>query len=324
MEKPKTIDGLMRYLRDKKGVTIRGTSQKRKLRNIGYYHGYKGYRFIKESGNAVPYTDFSQLYAVYQFDTGLKSLMYSHLMFIETALKNYVLEIVLDECKSDNFNTIYNVALTYHKGVPNTSKAYDARYRKRLRVHDKFNKALSLNFGSKKKVVYHFYQKDEYVPIWAIFEVINLGEFGDFVSCLSVNTKKQLAQELKLNIPVNTDGDLVENIIYCIKDLRNAVAHNEIVFDTRFKKGSIRNNIAQGIEFDTGTTGITFQSIVDYIILISYLLKVLCVPKTENQRFIRNFEDLCETFRAQVPVNVYSSIIPTNTRAKLKTLKKYV
>ena len=39
---PKSIDGLMRYLRDKKGISISGSSQKRKLMNMGYYHGYKG------------------------------------------------------------------------------------------------------------------------------------------------------------------------------------------------------------------------------------------------------------------------------------------
>ena len=34
---PKSTDGLMRYLRDKKGISISGSSQKRKLMNIGYY-----------------------------------------------------------------------------------------------------------------------------------------------------------------------------------------------------------------------------------------------------------------------------------------------
>ena len=42
---PKSIDGLMRYMRVKKHISISGSAQKRKLRNMGYYHGYKGYRF---------------------------------------------------------------------------------------------------------------------------------------------------------------------------------------------------------------------------------------------------------------------------------------
>lgn len=41
---PKTLNSLMKHLRNC-GIAIKGSAQKRKLKNIGYYHGYKGYRF---------------------------------------------------------------------------------------------------------------------------------------------------------------------------------------------------------------------------------------------------------------------------------------
>ena len=68
-ETPKTINALMKYLRDEKGISIGGSSQKRKLRNIGYYHGYKGYRFIRKPSNQVKYSDYNELLAVYEFDS---------------------------------------------------------------------------------------------------------------------------------------------------------------------------------------------------------------------------------------------------------------
>lgn len=37
-----TINALMKHLRSS-GIKISGSSQKRKLRKIGYYHSYKGY-----------------------------------------------------------------------------------------------------------------------------------------------------------------------------------------------------------------------------------------------------------------------------------------
>lgn len=76
------------------GISISGSSQKRKLMNIGYYHGYKGYRYINTPSNHVPYTKFEELVAVYEFDAGLKSLFYPNVMLIETAVKNYVLDIL--------------------------------------------------------------------------------------------------------------------------------------------------------------------------------------------------------------------------------------
>ena len=77
---PKSTDGLMRYLRDKKGIAISGSSQKRKLMNIGYYHGYKGYRYIYSPSNKIPYTRFEELVSIYDFDAQLKSLFYPSVM----------------------------------------------------------------------------------------------------------------------------------------------------------------------------------------------------------------------------------------------------
>ena len=58
-ELPKTLNSLMKHLRDG-GIAIDGSAQKRRLKNIGYYHGYKGYRFAGNASNRLPLTDFSQ------------------------------------------------------------------------------------------------------------------------------------------------------------------------------------------------------------------------------------------------------------------------
>jgi len=81
-KKPKTTNALMKYLRNDKGVNINGSSQKRKLRNMGYFHGYKGYRFCSSPNNTLPIKNFNELHAIYNFDMSLKSGMYSQIMFI--------------------------------------------------------------------------------------------------------------------------------------------------------------------------------------------------------------------------------------------------
>ena len=60
-DKPKTTNGLMNYLRVEKGINIGGSIQKRKLMNMGYYHGYKGYRYINGPTNRIQYSDISYL-----------------------------------------------------------------------------------------------------------------------------------------------------------------------------------------------------------------------------------------------------------------------
>ncbi len=78
----KTIDGLMRHLRDN-GISISGSVQKRQLRNTGYFHGYKGYRFFGTSSNRLPFTSYDEVYATIQYDSKLKSLLYGKMMFVE-------------------------------------------------------------------------------------------------------------------------------------------------------------------------------------------------------------------------------------------------
>ena len=50
-EKAKTINGLMIHLRDDCNININGSKDKLQLTQYGYYHGYKGYRFIKKRQN---------------------------------------------------------------------------------------------------------------------------------------------------------------------------------------------------------------------------------------------------------------------------------
>ena len=54
-----SIYQLMKYLRKKHNINIK-SSQTQALRNIGYYHGFKGYRFIREDTVRINYNSFDE------------------------------------------------------------------------------------------------------------------------------------------------------------------------------------------------------------------------------------------------------------------------
>lgn len=323
MSKVKTINSLMKYLRDRHGVNISGSAHKRKLRNIGYYHGYKGYRFINNPNQRIRYTHFNEVLAVNTFDMGLKALLYPSVMSIETALKNYVLEVVLKEANTGCFNVIYENVLIGYKDYYG-SKKYKTELRRRLGLRNKIFNALSRDYNNNRQIVQHFYHQDRAVPVWAIFEVISLGEFGNFVSCLSTDVKQKVSQVLNLNQGCDADGRLTEYIIFIMNDLRNAVAHNDVVFDTRFKRNEANKALIKCLYHDTNIDNISFKTIVDYLILITYILKNLCTPKTELKRIITGFESVAEEFRNCIPVDIYNKVLYTDTRNKLNRLKIYL
>ncbi len=254
----------------------------------------------------------------------LKSLFYPKIMFIETALKNYVLEVVLDEGKSESFHVIYANLLTDYKKYPNGNAKYKNAVKRRLDLQNTIYNTLTRDYSNDKRVVQHFYHQDKNVPIWAIFETISLGEFGHFVSCLNNSIKQIVSQSLGLNQAFDSDGKLTQTIIYTIKDLRNSIAHNDIIFDARFKSGNVSNALISCLQNDTRVRNITFDTIVGYLVLVVFLLNSLRVPRTEIRKTITEFDSIMENFRKQVPISMYSQIIYTDTRNKITTLKKYI
>lgn len=322
--KVKTIDALMKYLRDKHSIDINGSSQKRKLRNIGYYHGFKGYRFIRTPKNRITFTDFNEIVSINNFDMDLKALFYPQMMFIETTIKNYMIEVIVKHAKTDSFDEIYDNFLTYYKTYPIGSRSYKNALNRRLGLRNKFYSTLSRDFFAGKPVVEHFYHKDEYVPIWAIFEVISLGEFGNFVACSNINMKRDISSSLEINIAYDTDGKMTEKIIFLLKDLRNSLAHNDAIFDTRFKRSNVNQTLSQMLTHETGIPNITFNTIVDYLILMIYLQRNMKVAKTDLQQIVKKFETISDKFRKSIPINIFNQILYTDTRNKLNLLKAYI
>lgn len=335
--KPKSIDALMKYLRDEKHICIKGSLQKRKLMNMGYYHGYKGYRYIGKPSNKVHYCDFNELSAVYDFDAKLKALFYPSVMFIETALKNYVLEVIVNETGSSSFTDIYDKVLDNHKMFNTSGKVFsDVKARKRaeekfkknlkrrLDLRTKINNIQAKAYGNDNKIATHYLSNDNILPIWGIFELITLGEFGTFVSCMNKKNRRSVSIKLGIKQSDDTNAMLPQKLIFATKDLRNAIAHNDVIFDTRFKTSNIDNQISSTLKNSTGISNVNFETITDYLVLIVYLLKLLGVTKTELKKIINEFEELVMKLRKNIPTSIFVQIIHTDYASKTAQLRKFV
>lgn len=300
-------NALMRHLRGEPNpMKIAGSRQKLQLRNMGYYHGYKGYRFVGEAGNRVDLHRFDELLAIYDFDMELKTLVYPEVMFIETALKNRVLEAVLEDARSENFDIIFQRSMTGYR--ERLGKAYQKELERRLRCRDEVNRILLGNCSSSgDPVIWHFLGRGETVPIWAIFEKMTLGQFGAFYLTLKGSIKECVASGLGLS--KESDGaKALGTMLFELKDLRNAVAHNKPIFDVRFKRQNPGQPLARCVMLGTGVSGVTFSQITDYIVLVAYLMRCLGKTKTECKRFANAYLKL---------VNAYWELMPGDTAQKV-------
>lgn len=122
-KKPKSINALMAYMRDEKGLSISGSSDKKKLRYMGYFHGYKGYRFHNNPANTYAFNSFDEVQAIYDFDMAIKTMFYPEIMFWKLHLK-LCLEVILEDAESKRFANIYAKLLTDYKAYPIGSNDY--------------------------------------------------------------------------------------------------------------------------------------------------------------------------------------------------------
>ena len=76
-------------------------------------------------------------------DTQIKTLLYPHVMAIETALKNYTLEAVLSHASSEDFDEIFKTCLTAYRGYAPGSSSYKKSWANRLRLRQTIDGLIS-------------------------------------------------------------------------------------------------------------------------------------------------------------------------------------
>lgn len=69
---------------------------------------------------------------------------------------------------------------------------------------------------------------------------------------------------------------------------------------------------------------VNFKTIVDYVLLMCYYLKLLGVSKTEIKAFVREFEKITEDYSKSVSNNVAAKVIHPDLSKKISALKKYI
>ena len=323
----KTTDGLMRHLRQN-GIAISGSAQKRLLINTGYFHGYKGYRFFKDASHKIPFTTYEEVYATIQYDSALKALLYGKVMFIETAIKNVAMGEILKKTKSEGLRSMFDKAISSYQNAPSTATQEEKKklQQNKLDLQKSIQIGLANAYGKKNPKITHFYNNARYsdVPIWALFEIISMGDLGHLLSCLTIDVREAISREFGISRAIDTDYQLIYKYIYTIKDLRNAIAHNLVVFDTRFNAFDPNKAMKRFLQTEVGLPYVNFETIGDYVILISFFLKKLHVTKTEQKAFIREFERITADYKSSVSPNVAAVVIHSDLSARMSILKSYI
>lgn len=312
----KSLNALMRHIRDDASIAIGGSADKKALAHIGYFHGYKGYRWAGHPSTRISYTSFAELNAVVDFDTKLKALFYPVLMRLEMTMKNLALVEILDATQSSSLRDMYTRLMPGTKTNQRSGK---------LEVIHANNDALLKAYKRKNPIARHYYDSPhEAVPVWGLMEIITLGHFAKLLEQIDDAVLSDIAKRWGIH---GRYGDLVPHLVFAVTDLRNAVAHNGTVFDTRFSTGRIRRQVPNLLKQEIGLVQpvrLEFRTITDYVVLVVYLACCMRFPKREVAALIRQYAAITDELRERVPVQVFDMIVHTDNRAKLTQLTQWM
>jgi len=322
-KKGKSIDSLMRHIRVKHNISISGSSQKRKLRNIGYYHGYKAYKFVKKKNCPLNIKDFNEIKDIYDLDSRLKTLLYPEVMKFETAVSNYTLETIVNNNHTD-LNFIFKNRLNHYDDFQLNSRDYENEMQRQLKLKSRLEARISEMYKN-STILKHYLHKNKPVPIWAIFEHITLGDLGSIIERLNNDTREYLLTSLDIyDTSLDTKKEILAKHIFVLKELRNAVAHNSVVFDCRFRTIKIKDGPIAFLEKHSGLSNITFESITDYIALIVFYLTKLHFNRAEIKTFINNYEKLIKEYSSRIDQGNLDMIFGNDVQQKILDLKSFI
>lgn len=306
-----TYNSLMKHMRSK-GLSINGSNHKKHLMNVGYYHGYKGYRFKGEFNHKLNFKSFAEINAVIEFDNTLKSALYSPLMKLETAIKSHSCDVIVTTVGSSEFSDIFE------RGMTNDPKKKQKVYKARDVIYSSLTKRYDYS-----AIVRHFYNNDSPIPLWAIFEELMLGELSVLIEVLNVDIKLKISKKLGIPQGMNTDGELLLYIILAVKDLRNAVAHNKVVYDGRYVEFKKRNSLKQLLSQETSIP-VKWDSLFDDVVLVCFLLNNLGFPMDESRRLVKEIDRALGVLKGKLPNMLYQDVISSFALNNMLALKKYV
>ncbi|WMJ24200.1 Abi family protein [Paludicola sp. MB14-C6] len=313
---PKLIEELIAHLKETKGIEVT-SEHTRQMINYGYYHAYKGYRFFKKPKSYIPYTKFEELIAVIDYDNALKAAFYPVLMFLETALKNIVVANIVEGIPSADMKEVYRHRM-------NDEPGNEGLARQRAHLQEKVQMTITKRYSQNNSIIAHFHERGDQIPVWAVFEVLSLGDFATFCSCLNQYSRTTILRELSMVYNQDIESQLLTNILYALKDLRNAIAHNNVIFDTRFKEREENENIGKWLTVVTKIENIDFDSIFDYFILICVILHRIEYNDEKIEKYINDIEASVNVLFKQVPQNIYVKLTTTQYVTKMNALKEYI
>lgn len=245
------------------------------LKKYSYFDLISGYKepFKRKDGKYKANVTIEDIYALYCFDDKLRALILRYILKIEKHIKSLI---------SYSFCKKYGEDQGQYMNVTNFN--YTDKIQEEI---NKLVNKISHIINHPDNYVYIRYQKEKYgnVPLWVMMKAITLGTVSKLYSFLQPGIQSKISREFAY---VN-EGMLIQ-MLNLLARVRNVCAHNERLYDYKYRKGTISDTeIHMGLKIkkEKGQYGKGKNDLFAVVIVFRYLLE-----KDNFIDFIKEFEKI--------------------------------
>lgn len=187
MKEYKTNEDLIEYL-SSKGVTISDKADAlQKMERYTYYSIVNTYKsiFKDEEGNYLDNVTFDEIYALFEFDKGLKNIILKYCLEIETVIKSIM---------ANQISKVYGV-----KKYLNTSNL-DSNINDDIKenLFNKINNEIEKDYNTHTAVT-HYIDKYGFVPPFVLVKILTFGVTSSYYGLLKQSDRQAIAKYFKIS-----------------------------------------------------------------------------------------------------------------------------
>lgn len=255
----------LKILRGRGLVVPTNGTPKRILEKVNYYNLINGYKdlFIGTPATATtqeqykPGTQFSEIYALYNFDSELKAIILKRILRIEKTLKSEIAYTFSKQYGHDNYLKMANFEL-----IPGNTQRINDIMSLITNIQNDISKQMRHNS------IRHYITQYGYTPLWVLMSILTFGRISYFYQYMKQSDRQAISRIY---------GIMDDEMIKLLKTLtlcRNKCAHDEIIYNFN-NRDAIKNNRIHtllGIPLVSGTPTVGKHDLFSVVIALKILI----------------------------------------------------
>ena len=214
----KTIDEQIELLQNRNLHIEDKEIAKEILLSNNYYYLINGYKdlFLDKSSKTEAFhngTTLEEFYSLYEFDRKIRIIFLEYILLIERKIDTY---IAYDFSKNYGHKN-YLIPENFN----NTSKNKDLINKFLTNI----NLEISHQYKNSNKMVIHYLNKYNYIPLWVLIRILSFGKVSKFYSFMKQKEQNSIAKKF------NIRSEALKTYLMNLGNVRNICAHDEKLYD---------------------------------------------------------------------------------------------